>query len=232
MEEMKKGERVFMLAPRQVKKDITERLESTLPDSTMRVINRKLRKDSDLSRKVDSLDTRLKKKLDEKIEKIEKNFGPIEKQDKALSHFSQLRPISISEISLGNMERGQPSAIKSPKANVIFQPKRNYPKNSNKNPLDLIYETPKPDEKKLLGRSISYLKDPRDSVLKKRIAKIYRNGKLDCMVVGHPQFAEAKKEEKVRLKQQQRQAALDAKNQAKKLATTEFEMHNMIAASL
>ncbi|KAL8147819.1 hypothetical protein AgCh_005219 [Apium graveolens] len=68
---------------------------------------------------------------------------------------------------------GQPSTIKSPKANMTFQPKRNYPKNSEKNPLDLTYETLKPDEKKLLGRSIAFFKDPRDSVLKKRIAKIH-----------------------------------------------------------
>ena len=140
------------------------------------------------------------KKLDDKIEK---KFGPIEKQDKAMkyfSHLSQLRPVSVDEISLGNMERGKPSAIKSPKANVIFQPKRNYPKNSDKNPLDIMYETPKPDEKKLLGRSIIFFKDPRDLVLKKKIAKIYRNGKMICVVAGHPQFVDAKKAEKVRLK--------------------------------
>ncbi|KAL8115285.1 hypothetical protein AgCh_021943 [Apium graveolens] len=139
------------------------------------------------------------KKLDEKIEKI---FGPIEKQDKAFSHFSQLRQILINEMSLGNMER------------------------------DLVYETPKTDVKKLFGRSIAYLKDPRDSVLKKRIAKIYRNGKWIYVVAGHPQFAEARKEEKVRLKQQQRKVALDSKNQAKNPATIEFKMPTMIAESL
>ncbi|KAL8148041.1 hypothetical protein AgCh_005398 [Apium graveolens] len=42
---------------------------------------------------------------------------------------------------------------------------------NKKNPLDLMYETPKPDKKKLLGSSITFFKDPRDSVLKKRIAK-------------------------------------------------------------
>ncbi|KAL8126213.1 hypothetical protein AgCh_013487 [Apium graveolens] len=40
-------------------------------------------------------------------------------------------------------------------------------------------------------------------------------------VVEHPQFAEAKKEENVRLKQKQKQVALEAKNLAKKPATTE-----------
>ncbi|KAL8132983.1 hypothetical protein AgCh_008448 [Apium graveolens] len=76
------------------------------------------------------------------------------------------------------MERGQPSSIKSPKANVIFKPKRNYPKNSDKNPLNLIYETPKPYEKKLLGRSIAFFKDPRDTESKKRTGKIYRNERI------------------------------------------------------
>ncbi|KAL8148224.1 hypothetical protein AgCh_005543 [Apium graveolens] len=59
-----------------------------------------------------------------------------------------------------------------------------------------MYETPKPDEKKLLGRSIAFFKDPRDSVLKKTIAKIYMNGKIISVVAGHSQFVEAKKEEK------------------------------------
>ncbi|KAL8100284.1 hypothetical protein AgCh_032509 [Apium graveolens] len=69
-------------------------------------------------------------------------------------------------------------------------PKKNYSKNSTKNPLDLVYATPKPDKEKLL---------------------------------------EAKKEEKVRLKQQKRQATLDAKNQAKKPTTTKTEMPTVIA---
>ena len=75
--------------------------------------------------------------LNEKWEKLDKNikkkFGPIKKQDKVFSHFSRLRSISENDMSLGNMKRGQPSTIKSPKANVIFQPKRTYPKNSEKN---------------------------------------------------------------------------------------------------
>ncbi|KAL8119783.1 hypothetical protein AgCh_017047 [Apium graveolens] len=74
-----------------------------------------------------------------------------------------------------------------------------------------MFETPKPDEKKLLARSIAFFKDPTDSVQKKRIAKIYRNGKEICVVAGHPQFAAAKKEEKERTKQEKRQDALDAK---------------------
>ncbi|KAL8148411.1 hypothetical protein AgCh_005686 [Apium graveolens] len=116
------------------------------------------------------------------------------------------------------MERGQSSSINSPKASVISQPKRNYPKNSDKNPLDLSYETPRPDEKKLLARSIALSKDPKDTVSKNRIAKIYRN--------------EAKKQEKVRLKQQQKQAALEVKNLAKKPATTEVTLPAMTTKNL
>ncbi|WP_210199749.1 hypothetical protein, partial [Methylobacterium radiotolerans] len=48
----------------------------------------------------------------------------------------------------------------------------NYSKSSLKNPLDTVYETPKPDEKKLLSRSIAFYKDPADSALKRRIAKV------------------------------------------------------------
>ncbi|KAL8092947.1 hypothetical protein AgCh_034994 [Apium graveolens] len=139
------------------------------------------------------------KKIDEEIIK---KFGSIEKKDKVFSHFSQLRQILANEMSLGNMERGQPSSIKSLKASVIFQPKRNYPKNSDKNPLNLSYETPRLNEKKLLARNV----------------------KIICVVAGYPQFVEAKKEEMVRLKQQQKQAALEAKNLAKNPATTEVTL--------
>ena len=65
-----------------------------------------------------------------------------------------------------------------------------------------MYETPKPDEKKLLSRSIVFYKDLADSASKRRIAKIFRNGKEICVVAGHPQFAHAKREEKSRLKQE------------------------------
>ncbi|MDV3191318.1 MAG: hypothetical protein Q8832_02690 [Candidatus Phytoplasma australasiaticum] len=62
-----------------------------------------------------------------------------------------------------------------------------------------------------MARSIIFFKDPTDSALKRRIAKIYRNGKEICVVAGHPQFVEAKKEEKERIRQEKKQTALDAK---------------------
>ncbi|KAL8088484.1 hypothetical protein AgCh_038309 [Apium graveolens] len=163
---------------------------------------------------------------------MEKNYGPIVKPDKLVKQFTQLRPISINEMSLENLEKGQPSARRLLQADVILHPKKNYSKNSSKNPLDLVYATPKPDEEKLLGRSIAYQKDPRDSVLKKRIVKVYKHGKLICVMAGHPQFAEAKKEENVRLKQQKGQVALDAKNQAKKPVTIETEILAVIVESV
>ncbi|KAL8088859.1 hypothetical protein AgCh_038574 [Apium graveolens] len=122
----------------------------------------------------------------------------------------------MNEMSMNYLERGQPSCIKSPKAETILKPRVNYSKSSLKNPLDTVYETPKPDEKKLLSRSIAFYKDPVDSASKRRIAKIFRNGKEICVVAGHPQFAQAKREEKARLKQEKKQAALDAKNTKQK----------------
>ncbi|KAL8126804.1 hypothetical protein AgCh_013918 [Apium graveolens] len=77
--------------------------------------------------------------------------------------------------------------------------------------MDIMYETPRPDEKKLLARSIVFYKDPVDSALNRRLTKIYRNGKEICVVVGHPMFVEAKKEEKERIRKEKKQAALDAK---------------------
>ncbi|KAL8148108.1 hypothetical protein AgCh_005451 [Apium graveolens] len=100
------------------------------------------------------------------------------------------------------LERGQYSCIKSPKAEMILKPRVNYSKSSLKNPLDTVFETPKPDGKKLLSRSIAFYKDPADSASKRRIVKIFRNGKEICVIAGHPQFAQAKREEKARLKQE------------------------------
>ncbi|KAL8147850.1 hypothetical protein AgCh_005247 [Apium graveolens] len=64
-------------------------------------------------------------------------------------------------------------------------------------------------------------------MLKKRIAKIYRNGKLIYVVAGHPQFAEAKKEEKVRLKQQQNENLDEGKKEEPKQTKRKFryEIH-------
>ncbi|KAL8114224.1 hypothetical protein AgCh_021178 [Apium graveolens] len=112
-------------------------------------------------------------------------------------HFSQVKQISVNEMSLGDMEKGQPSCIKSPKANLVWKPKRNYPKSSDKNPLDLM------------------------------------NGKEICVVAGHPQFVEAKKEEKERIKQEKKQAALDAKKlkQKKKQAAIVAKLHAVKTAT-
>ncbi|KAL8120202.1 hypothetical protein AgCh_017375 [Apium graveolens] len=157
----------------------------------------------------------VEKELDDKWRKIDeeltRKFGPIEKLNKTFHHHSQVKQISMNEKSLGSLEKGQPSCIKSPKANLVLKPKKNYPRSSYKNPVDLMFETPRPDEKKLLARSIAFFKDPTDLVLKRRIAKIYRNGKEICVVAGQPQFAEAKKEEKERIKQKKKHVALDAK---------------------
>ena len=122
----------------------------------------------------------------------------------------------MNEMSMNYLEREQSSCIKSPKAEIILKPRVNYSKSSLKNPLDTVYETPKPDEKKLLSRSIALYKDPADSASKRRIAKIFKNGKEICVVAGHPQFAQAKREEKARLKQEKKQAALDAKKTKQK----------------
>ena len=147
-------------------------------------------------------------KLDEKWKKIDtaiqEKFGQQQKLDKTFNHHSQVKHISVYEMSLGNLEKGQTSCIKSPKANIILKPKRNFSKFSDKNPMDLVYETPRPDEKKLLARSIAFYKDPADSALKRRLAKIYRNGKKICVVAGHPIFVEAKKEEKERIRQEKK----------------------------
>ncbi|XP_074373866.1 uncharacterized protein LOC141714233 [Apium graveolens] len=138
-----------------------------------------------------------KKNIDERIEKV---FSPIASQDKSVKHFTQIRPIPIDEMKLGNMKRGQTSSKRHPQDIMILKPKKHSSKHSSRNPMDLVYATPKPDEKKLLSPSIANHKDPRDSVLKKRVAKIYRHGKLIYVKVGHPQFGEAKREERLRLK--------------------------------
>ncbi|KAL8089554.1 hypothetical protein AgCh_039139 [Apium graveolens] len=117
-----------------------------------------------------------KKKLSplkwEKIdEDILRKFELVKEPVKLVIHHSQVKQISVNEMSMNYLERGQSSCIKSPKAEIILKPRVNYSKSSLKSPLDTVYETPKPDEKKLLSRSIAFYKDPADSALKKRIAK-------------------------------------------------------------
>jgi len=146
--------------------------------------------------------------------------SPLALKIKSAIHHFQVKQISVNEMSMNYRERGQSFCIKSPKAEMILKPRVNYSKSSLKNPLDTVYETPKPDDKKLLSRSIVFYKDPADSALKRRIAKFFRNGKEICVVAGHPQFAQAKREEKARLKQEKKQAALDAiKGQTKEGAS-------------
>ena len=79
---------------------------------------------------------------------------------------------------------------------MILKPRANYSKSSLKNPLNTIYETPKPDEKKLLSRSIIFYKDPVDSASKRRITKIFRNGKEICVVAGHPNLLKQREKKK------------------------------------
>ncbi|KAL8104390.1 hypothetical protein AgCh_028555 [Apium graveolens] len=93
----------------------------------------------------------------------------------------------------------QTSCIKSPKANLILKPKRNYSKFSDKNPVDLMFEIPRPDEKKLLARSIKIRRK------KKRIKQEKKQVALDAE----------------KIKQKKEQAAILAKLQAVK-STTEI----------
>ncbi|KAL8101511.1 hypothetical protein AgCh_033423 [Apium graveolens] len=82
----------------------------------------------------------VEKELDDKWKKIDeeiiRKFGPIEKPDKTFHHHSQVKQISVNEMSLGSLEKGQPSCIKSPKANLV----------------DLMFETPSPDLQKCFTR--------------------------------------------------------------------------------
>ncbi|KAL8094885.1 hypothetical protein AgCh_036413 [Apium graveolens] len=133
-------------------------------------------------------------------EDIQKKFDLVKEPVKSAIHHSQVKQISVNEMSMNYLENGQSSCIKSPKAEIILKPRVNYSKSSLKNPLDTVYEIPKPDEKKLLSRLIAFYKEPADSASKRRIAKIFKNGKEICVVAGHPQFAQAKREEKARLK--------------------------------
>ncbi|KAL8155490.1 hypothetical protein AgCh_000760 [Apium graveolens] len=119
---------------------------------------------------IEAAELKLKEQMKKLDERIEKEFGPIANKDKSVKHVIQLRPISIDEMKLGNMERGQTSSKRHQHVIVILMPKKHSSKYSSKNPMDLVYATPKPDEKKLLGHSIANHKDPRDSVLKKRDA--------------------------------------------------------------
>ncbi|KAL8148766.1 hypothetical protein AgCh_005941 [Apium graveolens] len=233
----------------QLKKDIFERLEARLPETSMTDIKRQLGKNSDLATKKlvaeqTSSSTQL---VDNKKGEKESSIVPVSQESSRIEGEQKVLNIQVSksivpiiaftkppakdsidlikeaatnlraaEKNMNYLERGQTSCIKSPKKDLIMKAKRNYSKFSDKNPMDTVFETPRPDEKKLLARSIAFYKDPTDTVIKRRIAKIYRNSKEICVVVGHPLLVEAKKEEKERIKLEKKQAALDAKKQNQK----------------
>ncbi|KAL8119380.1 hypothetical protein AgCh_016774 [Apium graveolens] len=212
----------------EVKQDFIARLDARLSGTTMTEISHKLRKEADLNRKFELMAARLPstQQLDankkgekaiaftkppalDSIDLINLATAKLESNDK-------LTKIDVvaAEKELDKKWKkidvdihkkfGQTSYIKSPKADLILKPKRKYSKFSDKNHVDLLFETPRPDKKKLLTRSITFSKDSSDSVQKKRIANIYRNGREICVVAGHPLFVEAKKEEKQRIKQEKK----------------------------
>ncbi|KAL8155478.1 hypothetical protein AgCh_000751 [Apium graveolens] len=170
-----------------------------------------------------------KKKLSplnwEKIDdNIQRKFELVKEPVKSAIHHYQVKQISVNEMSMNYLERGQSSCIKSPKDEIIMKPRVNYPKLSLKNPLDTVYETPKPDEKKLLSRSIAFYKDPADSASKKRIAKIFRNGKEICV----PSEIIESQDPKKQVEQQKKSPRIKelAKRTKRKLDIVDKELEN------
>ncbi|KAL8132389.1 hypothetical protein AgCh_008038 [Apium graveolens] len=103
-------------------------------------------------------------RIDERSEKV---FGLIANKEKSVKHFTQLKPITINEMQL---EKGD-------KERVTI---------SIKHPMLVDYSPPKPDEDKLMGASVASFKTTKDAMLRTRIARIYRYGKMICVMTGHP----------------------------------------------
>ncbi|KAL8107959.1 hypothetical protein AgCh_024387 [Apium graveolens] len=239
------------------------KLDEKLSATTMREIQQKLRKESDLARKVEALGTKMsniedsvakilqgqeiqiqllqqpvvaqtstptlqlddnnkgendgeldnidlinliaaelelkekKKRIDERIAQV---FGSTAKPSETVKHVTQLRPLTLGEMKSGKGAKGELSISNELKPIVVFKPKPSTFRFSSKHPMEFDYSPPGPDEQKLMKKSIASYKTTKDALLRKRIAKIYRYGKLICIMNGHPKFVEARHEEDLRLK--------------------------------
>ncbi|KAL8098546.1 hypothetical protein AgCh_031358 [Apium graveolens] len=185
-------------------------MDDRLPATIMTEVAQNLRKEVDLNRKVEAMDSRLYAVENKVLVPTITFTKPTNIIDLINEAAATLRATEKKQLSPINWEKIDEDIqkkfglVKKPEKSAIHHSQGELSKSSLKNPLDTVYETPNPDEKKLLARSIAFYKDPADSALKRRIAKVFRNGKEICVVAGHPQFAEAKREEKARLKQEKK----------------------------
>ncbi|XP_074336915.1 uncharacterized protein LOC141674090 [Apium graveolens] len=77
----------------------------------------------------------------------------------------------------------------------------------------LDYSPPMPDEQKLIGKIIESYKTTKDAALRSKIARIYTHGQMTCVMSGHPQFVEAKKEEDMMIKPLPKKMQIQKKNE-------------------
>ncbi|KAL8145899.1 hypothetical protein AgCh_003872 [Apium graveolens] len=152
-----------------------------------------------------------RKKIDEKMQQI---FGSTTSQSQSVKHNTKVESIIMELKPVGRNKVGETSSMDLKP--MVLKPNNRSNKDSTKNPLkEVDFPLPKADEDKLLGRSISYLKETMDVAVRRNMAIIFREGKSICMMQGHPKFSIAKREETRRLKEEAKQLKADKRAQAK-----------------
>ncbi|PZO92733.1 MAG: hypothetical protein DI617_09450, partial [Streptococcus pyogenes] len=147
-----------------------------------------------------------RKMVDERISQV---FGSTNKST-FVKHVTKVESIPIELKEPERNKVGEPSS-KSEFKPVVLKPKSSSFKFTEKHPMEFIFSPPRPDEEKLLADDIKSYKNTQNVVRRARMAKIYRHGKLICVIEGHPGFAIAKREENLRLNNETRESEAVAK---------------------
>ncbi|KAL8148136.1 hypothetical protein AgCh_005473 [Apium graveolens] len=157
-----------------------------------------------------------RKKIDEKMQLI---FGSTTSQSQSVKHNTKVESIIMELKPVGRHKDGETSS--KDLQPMVLKPNNSFNKDSTKNPLSLAqmkgvdFPLPKPDEDKLLGRSIIKLKENMDEAVRRNMAVIFREGKSIYVMQGHPKFSIAKREETKRLKEEAKQLKTNKRAQAK-----------------
>ena len=124
--------------------------------------------------------------------------------------------VETKTLQPGSNKVGEPSSKNEFKP-VVMKPKHSSFKFTEKQPMKYDFSPPRPDSGKLMEEDILDYKETNDVVRRARMAKIYRHGELLCVVMGHPGFDAAKREEILRLsiKAREKKAAKAQKDNEK-----------------
>ena len=119
-----------------------------------------------------------RKMIDDKMYKV---FGFASTTSTSVKHVTKLEPITVEKLQPGRHKGGEPSSKNEFKP-VVLKPKKSAFKFTQKHPMEFDFPSPRPDEEKLLVDDIKNYKNTQDVIRRARMAKIYRHGKLICVI--------------------------------------------------